>query len=373
MGQGQHYIQAALIGKEYSQNKNKHSRNNKISIIPIKKLENYSDKDINETIFKNILEVASAENIFTENYLDSQIEKSILVGEIEKIFYHTTEETLFSNMINHLKEKENTIFSEKDYLDGFSNQFKTINNSNLFNSYVAMNEARNIQTYCFMISKIKSIKEKFINIKKEEISNDFFFMIHNLQKEFFFSSCNSFTDTIKISSSLQKILNSNSQEEKEVLNLLFNYIYPKYWENFEQKLNSKHLLIFNANRNFFIGTNLVIDLGKPFYKNITEQVYFQNLVKLGFEKILSTLIIFILKDKLYLYFNNQEDAKSFEENIKNRKFLLSFFYLLSVIQIVSSYKNLIIPHDESDFLLKNINELKHLIIQNNNFYETILS
>lgn len=237
MGIGQHYIQAAWVGKEFTYNgiipNQINSRNNEIQWInpnEIFKLENIS-REILELKIKR----TTAANIFSSgNIIDLDIERELKVNDIE----HSTKNDVLS--ILNMTEKDVCL---KKKIRKFYDQFLP---------FLALHESRTIAVFNY-----------YLKLLQHDIENK--------QCLGIFVKAASY---IKYLEHNKKIWNQLSKDYSEILNTqedfrkklfisstanIFNYLYPKiYKEKLEKYKNIYQWEIYTIeNKNITLGLSEV--------------------------------------------------------------------------------------------------------------------
>lgn len=293
MGVGQHYNQAALLGKYFSYKglslKNKSNPKKQgyryYDIGYIKKNKLFKLEDITLKEIENLVDFKEAEKLFTNHILDKTIENQLEIEKYEKMGFDILEDFIPS--------------SKKD---------------SKYYQYFALHNARNITNYIFIRKYLyeQLILKKRKNIK--EIFNDL-----NYWKVV---SCNK-AIIKEIEEEKNKHTNfENIHNFEKFARIVFNKIYPILWV-YKTNLysNNRYWLCCELieKESFSFGTTLVIDFKDPVYKKLNQIDLFINLSK-DCQKIIKNAVIIVQgKNKVSIGIENNNQMKKIIKELNDKK------------------------------------------------------
>lgn len=327
MGVGQHYNQAAYMGRFYGITNfgKKSGRNIKVNLIETKDILNLknnslSKQDLEQTL-RSLVTTKAVEKIFSETFLSKKVEKDKKIDLLEIKFIENCDKygldlsVLFNN-------KKSQIF-------------------NLTMDYFSLHEARNFENFSFVKKEIKHF------LDSEQSANNF------IENTYFFKDCNTKSQKKIIKDCLLDLQNpkiiKNNQLFEGKIKEIFNSLYLNVWGKLKLDFHKRNWFVMELGTGIGMGNNFVLNLKKPLYKNyknIPTYLWLDDRIK----KILDeSVIIFLANNQIALGTLEKLDDFPLTLFLKNYQFIHRF---LTTLCLAHSYKYIVIAdNSQLDFLL----------------------
>lgn len=324
MKQGQHYNQAAYMGRFYgiTNFENKPGREIPLKVIETKEILALKNNKFNKDELKEKLRLLviekAAEKIFAGTFLLKSVETKEKIGKLEDKFIANCDKYSFEEMFDK--------------------------NSHLFDStieYYSLHEARNLENFSFVKKQINIFLNSNQNIN-DFIENTYFFNELNTKSQ------KKFIKNCLLDLKEPKIIKNNQLFQNKIKEI-FNFIYIIVWKKLRMNFTEKNWFVIELGSGLGTGNNLVLNFNKPMYKNYKQIISYLWLPDPIKQIIDNSIIIFIGNNKIALGLNIKIDNFPTELFVKSYDYIHRF--LLSLC-LAHSYKNIIITDDlQLEFLL----------------------